>query len=152
MAQFEQALYTVGVFQDASWAERGIDALKKQGFGTDVMTVLAKATPEATSFIERVLGAAPAAMDLPVLGATTARGSLIQTLNGAGNDLGRIGIAAAMRRAGFQPHDGLIYETLAGKGGILVAIEDAPRAADALAVLQSYGGGNAAIGAWSGRV
>jgi len=152
MAQFEQALYTVGVFQDASWAERGIDALKKQGFGTDVMTVLAKATPEATSLIERVMGAAPAAMDLPVLGPTTARGSLIQTLNGPGNDLGRIGMAAAMRRAGFQPHDGLIYETLAGKGGILVAIEDAPRAADALAVLQSYGGGNAAIGAWSGRV
>ena len=76
----------------------------------------------------------------------------MQALNGAGRDLGRIGIAAAMRRAGFQPHDGLIYETLAGKGGILVAIEHAPRAADALAVLQSYGGGNAAIGAWSGRV
>ena len=152
MAQVEQALYTVGVFQDASWAERGIDALKKQGFGTDVMTVLAKATPDAMSFIERMLGAAPAQMELPVLGPAIARGSLIQRLNGSGNDLGRIGIAAAMRRAGFQPHDGLIYETLAGKGGILVAIEDAPRAADALAVLQSYGGGNAASGAWAGRV
>jgi hypothetical protein len=145
-------LFTVGVFQDASWAERGIDALKKQGFGTDVMTVLAKATPESAAFIERVLGSAPEHMELPVLGATVARGSLIQTLNGAGKDLGRTGIAAAIRRAGFQPHDGLIYETLAGKGGILVAIEHAPRAADALAVLQSYGGGNAAIGAWMGRV
>jgi hypothetical protein len=152
MAQVEQALFTVGVFQDASWAERGIDALKKQGFGTDVMTVLAKATPEATAFIERMLGAAPEQLDLPVLGPTVARGSLIRTLNGAGNDLGRTGIAAAIRRAGFQPHDGLIYETLAGRGGILVAVDHAPRAADALAVLQSYGGGNAAIGAWSGRV
>ena len=112
MAQVEQALYTVGVFQDASWAERGIDALKKQGFGTDLMTVLAKATPEATAFIERMLGSAPEQMELPVLGPTSARGTLIQTLNGAGKDLGRIGIAAAMRRAGFQPHDGLIYETL----------------------------------------
>jgi hypothetical protein len=61
-------------------------------------------------------------------------------------------MAAAMRRVGFQPHDGLIFETLAGKGGVLVAVEDAPRAADALAVFHSYGGGNAAIGAWIGRV
>jgi hypothetical protein len=152
MAQVEQALFTVGVFQDASWAERGIGALKKQGFGTEMMTVLAKATPEAAAFIERMLGSAPEQVDLPVLGPTVARGTLIQTLNGAGKDLGRIGIAAAMRRAGFQPHDGLIYETLAAKGGLLVAIEHAPRASDALAVLQSYGGGNAAIGAWSGRV
>ena len=144
--------YTIGVFQDLSWAERGIDALKKQGFGTGEMTLLAKATPEVAAFIERTLGSAPEQMDLPVLGPTLARGTLVQTLNGAGRDLGRIGIAAAMRRAGFQPHDGLIYETLAGKGGILVAIEHAPRAADALAVLQSYGGGNAAIGAWTGRV
>ena len=63
-----------------------------------------------------------------------------------------IGVAAAMRRAGFQPHDGLIYEALRGKGGVLVAVQDAPRAADALAVMQSYGGGNAAIGAWGNRV
>jgi hypothetical protein len=152
MAQTEQALYTIGVFQDLSWAERGIDALRKQGFGADVMTVLAKATPEATTFIERVLGAAPEHLDLPVLGSTVVRGSLTRTLNGKAGDFGRIGIAAAIRRAGFQPHDGLIFETLAGKGGVLVAVEHAARAADALAVLQSYGGGNAAIGAWSGRV
>lgn len=152
MAQVEQALYTIGVFQDLAWADRGIEALKTQGFGTDVMTVLAKATPESAAFVERVSGGAPERLDLPVLGATVARGSLVQTLNGAARDLGAIGIAAAIRRAGFQPHDGLIYETLAGKGGILVAIEHAPRAADALAVLQSYGGGNAAIGAWSGRL
>ena len=37
-------------------------------------------------------------------------------------------------------------------GGVLVAIHSEPRAADALAVLHSYGGGNAAIGAWTGRV
>ena len=152
MAQVEQALYTIGVFQDVPWAARGIDALKKQGFGTDVMTVLARTTPEAMAFIEQALGSAPEQMELPVLGPTLARGSLLEALNGSARDLGRIGIAAAIRRAGFQPHDGLIYETLAARGGVLVAIADAPRAADALAVLQSYGGGNAAIGAWSGRV
>ena len=59
---------------------------------------------------------------------------------------------AEMRRVGFQAHDGRIFEALAGRGGILVAIRSDPRAADALALLHSYGGGNAAIGAWTGRV
>jgi hypothetical protein len=35
---------------------------------------------------------------------------------------------------------------------VLVAIASDARAADALAVLHSFGGGNAAIGAWAGRV
>jgi hypothetical protein len=34
----------------------------------------------------------------------------------------------------------------------MIAIQGDPRAADALAILHSYGGGNAAIGAWTGRV
>ena len=33
-----------------------------------------------------------------------------------------------------------------------VAVHSAPRAADALAILMAHGGGNAAIGAWTGRV
>jgi hypothetical protein len=57
-----------------------------------------------------------------------------------------------MRRVGFQAHDARIFEALLGRGGVLVAIRNEPRAADALAILHSYGGGNAAIGAWSGRV
>jgi len=52
----------------------------------------------------------------------------------------------------LEAHDGRIFEALAGRGGILVAIRTEPRAADALAILHSYGGGNAAIGAWTGRV
>ena len=152
MAQVESALFTVGVFKDIAWAERGIDALTQQGFTAERMTVAAKASPEVSALIERVFGAAPEPVDLPVVGAAVARGTLTDTLNGPGRDLARIGMAAAMRRAGFQPHDGLIYETLVGKGGVLVAVHDAPRAADALAVMQSYGGGNAAIGAWTNRV
>jgi hypothetical protein len=152
MAQVESALFTVGVFKDMTWAERGIDALKKQGFTIDMITVAAKASPDTAAFIERVLGSAPEQWDLPVVGAAVLRGALGEALNGAARDLGRVGMAAAMRRAGFQAHDGLIFETLVGKGGVLVAVQDAPRAADALAVLQSYGGGNAAIGAWAGRV
>jgi hypothetical protein len=152
MPQAEPTLFTVGVFKDLEWAERGIETLKARGFDAGALTILAKATPETTAFIARVLGDAPAAVDLPALGQTAARGSLVLTLDGPDRDLGRVGVAAAMRRAGFQPHDGLIFETLVGKGGVLVAIDDAPRASDALATLLSFGGGNAAIGAWAGRV
>ena len=76
----------------------------------------------------------------------------IDALWGATRDLTKLGIAGTMRRVGFQPHDGRIFETLTGRGGVLVAIRSEPRAADALAILHSYGGGNAAIGAWTGRV
>jgi hypothetical protein len=152
MAQFESALFTIGVFKDVTSAERGIDALKKQGFTVDMITVAAKASPDTAAFIERALGLAPEHWDLPVIGPAVLRGALGEALNGKARDLGRVGMAAAMRRAGFQAHDGLIFETLVGKGGVLVAVRDAPRAADALAVLLSYGGGNAAIGAWAGRV
>jgi hypothetical protein len=152
MAQVETALFTVGVFQDLVWAQRGIEALIQQGFTTDRLTVAAKASPEASVLIERLLGTAPEPVELPVIGSALARGPLAETLNGPARDLGRIGLAAAMRRAGFQPHDGLIFETLMGRGGVLVAVQDAPRAADALAVMQSYGGGNAAIGVWGNRV
>ncbi len=65
--------------------------------------------------------------------------------------LERGGLTASIGRAGFQAHDGHIYETLVERGGILVAVHNLPRAADALAKLHAYGGGNAAIGAWAGR-
>jgi hypothetical protein len=53
---------------------------------------------------------------------------------------------------GFQPHDGRIFETLVDRGGVLVAVCSEPRAADALSMLHCYGGGNTAIGAWTGRL
>ncbi len=152
MADVERALFTVGVFKDVEWARRGIDALKEQGFTPAMLSVLAKDDPQAAALIETVFGAAPERVEVPVLATTVVRGSLLGALQGGASDLGRTGMAAAMRRVGFQPHDGLIFETLVGKGGVLVAIEDAPRAADALAILHSYGGGNAAIGAWTGRI
>ena len=80
------------------------------------------------------------------------RGRLLDALQGPSRDLGKLGIAVTMRRVGFQPHDGRIFESLVGRGGVMVAIRSDPRAADALAIMHSYGGGNAAIGAWAGRV
>jgi hypothetical protein len=144
--------YIVGVFQDVSWARRGIDALIDDGFAVESLTVLALESPAAAELITSALGASAEAVELKALGAVMAKGPLIGTLQGEDAGLKTSGLGATMRRAGFQAHDGLIYETLVGRGGVLVAVRSEPRAADALARLHSYGGGNAAIGAWTGRV
>jgi hypothetical protein len=104
-----------------------------------------------SAFVERMLGT-PQALDIHDLGPTVARGPLVAALQGSDQGLSKTGIAATMRRVGFQAHDGRIFDVLTARGGVLVAIHSEPRAADALAVLHSYGGGNAAIGAWTGRV
>jgi hypothetical protein len=79
-------------------------------------------------------------------------GPLVEALQGDDGGLMKVGLGLSMRRAGFQAHDGHIFETLLDRGGVLVSIRNEPRAADALGVLHAYGGGNAAIGAWTGRV
>jgi hypothetical protein len=147
-----QALFTVGVFQDVAWADKGLQALKAHGFPTDQISVIAKDTPDAAALFERVFGAQAATLDIRGLGPVRIRGPIIDALQGDGQELTRLGIAATARRIGFQPHDGKIFETLTSRGGVLVAITSDARASDALAVLHSYGGGNAAIGAWTGRV
>lgn len=152
MIDVDTGLFTVAVFQDASWAGKGLDALKQAGFPSESLTVLSKDGPDAAAFVERWSGGAGERLDVSGVGPVVGRGRLIDALQGAGRDLPKLGFAATMRRVGFQPHDGRIFETLIGRGGVLVAIKSDPRAADALAILHSYGGGNAAIGAWSGRV
>ncbi len=149
--EVETGRFTVGVFQDIAWAERGVAALRKQGLAVESLSIIGKATPELTAFIERALGA-PETIEVRDLGAVVARGPIVAALQGGDRGLTKIGIAGTMRRVGFQAHDGRIFDVLTGRGGVLVAIHSEPRAADALAVLHSYGGGNAAIGAWSGRV
>ena len=104
-----------------------------------------------SAFIEGTLGM-PQPLDTHDLGPAMARGPLVAALQGSDLGLGKTGIAGTMRRVGFQSHDGRIFHALTGRGGVMVAIHSEPRAADALAVLHSYGGGNAAIGAWTGRV
>jgi hypothetical protein len=145
-------LFTVGVFQDVAWAQKGLDALKQAGFVAESMSILAKESDTAAKLIEKVLGTAGARVESAGVGTILGRGPLLDVLQGDSGDLAKIGIAGAMRRVGFQPHDGRIFDTLVGRGGVLVAIRSEPRAADALAILHSYGGGNAAIGAWTGRV
>jgi hypothetical protein len=146
------ARFTVGVFQDAAWAAKGLAALKQAGFPAESVTILAKDTPEAAALFQPTFGAAPDKFDIAGTGTVVGRGPLLDALQGPGRDLGKLGLAGTMRRVGFQAHDGRIFEALTSRGGVLVAIHSEPRAADALATLHSYGGGNAAIGAWTGRV
>lgn len=152
MVDVDTGLFTVGVFSDVSWATRGLDALVQAGFPADALTILAKDSPDVAALIAKTFGTPGEALDVAGVGPVLVRGRLLGALQGPSRDLGTLGIAAAIRRVGFQPHDGRIFEVLVGRGGVLVAIRSEPRAADSLAILHSYGGGNAAIGAWSGRV
>tara|TARA_Y100000588_G_C14230152_1_gene914914 strand:+ start:1422 stop:1883 length:462 start_codon:yes stop_codon:yes gene_type:complete len=148
----DQVCFTVGVFQDVEWAERGLDALKRGGFDNTSLSVVCKESQDVKSLLARILEEAPPSIEVDGIGAVFAQGSLVKTLQGSDEGLKNAGIAATISRAGFQAHDGVIFETLTARGGILVAIESESLAADALTVLHSYGGGNAAIGAWRGRV
>jgi len=152
MPETEVSRFTIGVFADTAWAERGLDALKRRGFPAEALSVLAKETPDSVALVERALSGTPARLALPRLGSVVATGGLVAALDGAPGDLARVGLAASLKRVGFQTHDGQIFEALTDKGGILVAVAGESKAADALAVLHSYGGGNAAIGAWTGRL
>ncbi len=152
MAQADTGRFTVGVFKDAASAEKGIGALGRQGFPPEALSIITKDGPAAGEFIQRMIGKAAAAVALPEVGEVLAAGTLLSALEGDAHDLAHVGLAAAMKRVGFQAHDGQIFQALTAKGGVLVAVRSEPRAADALTTLHCYGGGNAAIGAWSGRL
>jgi hypothetical protein len=152
MVDVDAGTFTVAVFQDVAWATKGLDALKQAGFPAESLSIVAKDSAEVAALIERTFGSAGERLEIADVGAILARGPLLAALQGGTADLPKLGIARTMRRVGFQAHDGRIFEALTGRGGVLVAIRTEPRAADALAILHSYGGGNAAIGAWTGRV
>jgi len=152
MVDVDTARFTVGVFQDTAWAEKGIAALKQAGLPAESLTILAKDSPDATALIQKTFGAPGDRIEIAVVGPAVGRGPLIAALQTSPGQLSKLGLSGTMRRVGFQSHDARIFEALTARGGVLVAIHSEPRAADALAVLLSYGGGNAAIGAWSGRV
>jgi hypothetical protein len=152
MVDADTALFTVGVFQNVEWATKGIAALRAARFPAESFSMIAKEDQAAAALVEQTCGGPGERIDLAFLGPVIACGPLVASLQGATRDFAKLGIAATIRRVGYQPHDGRIYETLVGRGGVLVAIKSDPRAADALAIMLSHGGGNAAIGAWSGRV
>jgi hypothetical protein len=152
MVEVDVSRFTVGVFQNVAWADKGLEALKQAGLPPEALSIIAKESPDVMALIERHLLGPGEPLDIAGLGAALVRGPLVAPLHGPSGDLSKLGLAGTMRRVGFQAHDGRIFETLTARGGVLVAIHSEPRAADSLAVLLSYGGGNAAIGAWTGRV
>ncbi len=152
MVEVEAGRFTVAVFQDVVWARKGLQALQEAGFPPESLTIVGKEDPGMAELIQQALGGAGHRLELAAVGPALARGPLIDALQGARGDLATAGLSGTMRKVGFQPHDGRIFEVLTARGGVLVAIRTEPRAADALAILHSYGGGNAAIGAWTGRV
>jgi hypothetical protein len=152
VSEVETGRFTIGVFKDVASAERGIDALKRQGFPAEALTVLAKESPEAAGLLQKVFGKTPDKVDLQGMGSAVAMGNLLAALDASSGELAKSGLASTLKRVGFQPHDGRIFETLTVRGGVLVAVKSEPRAADALSTLHCYGGGNAAIGAWTGRL
>jgi len=152
MVDVDAGRFTVGVFQDVAWARKGIDALKAAGLVSESLSIIAKDSPEVGALIDGTIGGPVERLTLGAVGTVIAKGPLVSALQGSAGDLPKLGVAGTMRRVGFQAHDGRIFEALVARGGVLVAIHSEPRAADALAVLHSYGAGNAAIGAWTGRV
>jgi hypothetical protein len=144
--------FTVGVFQDLQWAARGLDALVRHGFAPESLSIIGKDSPELRVLIGTYSSREPDSFSIERIGPAVAVGPFVAELQGNGMDLESTGIARTIDRAGFQKHDGLIYERLTARGGVLIAVHNEPRAADALATLHAYGGGNAAIGAWRGRV
>lgn len=154
MAAREIDRFTVGVFQDVGSAGRALEALARHQFPPDALSVMATDSPAVAELLEQTFGASGETLDVKNLGTLRLHGSLVDALQGGAQDrdLAHAGVAATMPRVGFQAHDGYIFETLTARGGVLVAIRGEPRAADALAVLHAFGGGNAAIGAWTGRV
>jgi len=152
VAEVETGRYTVGVFKDVASAERGVDALKRQGFPAEALTMMAKDGPEVSGLLQKVFGRVPSKIEVQGVGTAVAAGGLVIALDATGEELAKQGLARSLKRVGFQPHDGRIFETLIERGGVLVAVCSEPRAADALSTLHCYGGGNAAIGAWTGRL
>ena len=74
--------FTVGVFQDVAWAQKGIDALKKAGLPPEALSVMAKDSPEVARLIEQALGAAGERIETAATGPLLARGPLVAALQG----------------------------------------------------------------------
>lgn len=148
----DERLFTTGVFQDAASAALAVEALRADRFPAECISLLGQDSESAAELVRSVSGEPGAVRQVHGMGAVRTTGPLAAVLDGDDDGLGTRGLAATAGRAGYQSHDGRIYDALVRRGGVLVAVEGAARAADALAVLHAYGGGNAAIGAWSGRL
>lgn len=150
--RFVGGLHTVAVFKDLDAAKAAVEVLRKKGFAAESISVVAKPSEALPAWAEAATSRALKPLALPGLGDVLAGGPLVDALDEGTGQLVKSGLAASLLKVGFQSHDGRIYEALVEKGGVLVSVRNEPRAADAISVFHNYGGGNAAIGAWSGRL
>src|SRR5688500_1779281 len=122
MIEAPGGLFTIGVFQDVAWAEKGLQALKAEGFPSEAISLIAKDSPEVAALLDRTFGSPAATLEIRGVGMTRAHGPLVAALQGSDEELSKHGIAASARRVGFQVHDGRIFEVLTSRGGVLVAV------------------------------
>src|SRR5262252_520961 len=80
MVDAATGLFTVGVFQDAGWARKAIDALKQAGFVPDGMSMIAKETPETTALVQQTFGGPGERLDVRGIGPVLMRGPLVDAL------------------------------------------------------------------------
>jgi len=72
MIDVETGRFTIGVFQDAEWAARGVEALKRAGILPEALSMVAKDSPAAAALIERTFGGPPSNIELAGIGAALA--------------------------------------------------------------------------------
>src|SRR5688500_5210462 len=104
MIDVETARFTVGVFQDVAWADKGIDALKRAGLPSESLSILAKESADVAALIQKTLGGGGERLDINNMGVVLARGPIMEALQGVTRDLPALGLSATMRRVGFQAH------------------------------------------------
>src|SRR3954454_15872651 len=102
MIEVETGRFTVGVFQDVAWAQKGLQALLQAGFPRESLTVVAKHSPEVAALIQQTLGGSGDRVEIAAVGAALAHGPLVEALQGTTGDLAKLGLAGTMRKVGFQ--------------------------------------------------
>jgi hypothetical protein len=141
-------LHTVAVFADLATAERAVGVLlTTHRFAAAGVSAIGNDDAALAAWMSGVLGGGQTTVATAGGGALRAVGPLVPP-SGLDSD----GVDGLLRKSGFQPHDGRIFARLVERGGVLVAVTSDSRSADPLAVMHAYGGGNAAIGAWRGRL
>ena len=81
MSDEERQSFTVGVFQDTEWAERGLEALAKEGFPSESLSMISKESPEASALLQRTFAVDGTALDIVRIGPVVAHGPLLGTLH-----------------------------------------------------------------------
>src|SRR5712671_123325 len=98
MVDVDTGRFTVGVFQDVPWAQKGIEALRRAGLAAESLSIIAKESPEVALFIEQALGTPAERLETIATGPLLAKGPILAPLQGVAHDLAKLGLSGTMRR------------------------------------------------------